>query len=121
RLCGAGDRFLRQLARMGVAGGLAGDRAQSEALARVEARALQSAVVVAERFRLAVFEEQLSVVGALQRLADAGLDAAPVKAGAREEQVVGQGEVGHERIPLCLCPGSAVVPPVRGRGDIPEI
>ena len=42
----------------------------------------------AERFALAVFQEQFAVVGALQRVVHESLDPAAVHAGAGKEQVV---------------------------------
>ena len=50
---------------MGVAGSLAGDGAQAEALIRVEVRSLQPAVVEDQRFALAVFKVKFAVVGAV--------------------------------------------------------
>ena len=55
---------------MGIARGLARDRAQPEALRGVEGGRLQPAVVEGEAFALAVFQEQLAVIGALQRVVD---------------------------------------------------
>ena len=71
---------------MGIAGRLAGDRAQAEALRRIERGALDAAVVERDAFRLAVFEEQLAVIHAGQRLADERLDPARIHARAVEEQ-----------------------------------
>src|SRR5262249_13130653 len=61
-LRGALDRLLAQIAGMGVAMGLPGDGPQAESLGRVESRAFQLAIVIAEAFRLAVFEEQLAIL-----------------------------------------------------------
>ncbi len=61
---------------MGIAGRFAGDRAQAEALGRVEAGALDPAVVERQAFGLAIFEKQLAVVHAGQRLGDDRLDPA---------------------------------------------
>ena len=83
---------------MGIAGRLAGDRAQPETLRRVERGALDPAVVERDALRLAVFEEQLAVIHAGERLADKLLDAARIHAGAVEKQVVGHGEIGHRRL-----------------------
>jgi hypothetical protein len=83
---------------MGVAGRVVGDRAQAEALRRVERRAADAAIVERDAFRLAVFEKQLAVVHAVQQFADQSLDAARVHSGAREEQIVGHGKVGHRDI-----------------------
>ncbi len=95
---------------MGVAGGLAGYRAQAEALGGVEAGALQPAVVEAERLRLVVFEEQLAIVGA-------GLRASPttrsmrvaVEAGAGEEQLIGPGDIGHGGTPAAEVCGLSLI------------
>ncbi len=90
---GAPDRRLGEFGGMRIAGRLAGDRAQPETLRRVERGALDPAVVERDAFRLAVFEEQLAVVHARERLADKPLDASRIHAGAREKQVVGDGEI----------------------------
>jgi hypothetical protein len=70
---------------MGIAGGLAGDGAQAKALGGVEAGRLQNAVVEAEALGLAVFEEQLAVVGAAQGIVDQAFQPCPVEAGPLEE------------------------------------
>ena len=95
RVAGAPDGVLAELGSVRVAGGFAGDGAQPEALGGIEAGALQPAVVEDQAFGLAVFQEQLPVVGAVQGLRDDGLDAPLVKAGAGEEQLVGGGKVAH--------------------------
>ena len=76
---------------MGIAGGFAGHRAQAKTLAGVEGGGLQPAIVEAERFALAVFQEQFPVVGALECAVHGFLDFAPVHAGAGKEQV----GIGH--------------------------
>ena len=60
----AADRLFREFGGMGIAGRFVGDRAQPEALGRVEGGALDAAVVEREALRLAVFEEQLAVIHA---------------------------------------------------------
>ena len=83
---------------MGIAGRLPGDRAQAKPLRRVERGALDAAVVERHGFRLAVFEEQLAVVHPGEGLAEDFVDPARIHAGAVEKQVVGHGEVGHQRL-----------------------
>ena len=67
---GAQQRRFRKFARMRVAGRLAGDGAQAEALIGVEVGGLQPAVVEHQRFALAVFEIEFAVVGAIDRVGD---------------------------------------------------
>ena len=62
---GAADRRLGKPAGVGVAGGLARDGPQAEALGLIEAGAFEPAVVEGQGLRLAVFEEELAVVRAL--------------------------------------------------------
>ncbi len=97
---GALDRFQRQLGGVGETDGLAGDDAEAEALVGAVGGRLQPAVVEQQGFRLALLDEDLAVVGALQRFAQ---DAA----GAVQVEIVetgitfGQGEgggSGHGRL-----------------------
>src|SRR5690242_14333877 len=74
---------------------LARERAQAEALRGVERRRLDAAVIERQAFRLAVFEEQLAVVHAVQGLLDDLLDARAIHSGLGEKQRVGVGEIGH--------------------------
>ncbi len=90
---------------MGIAGRLARDRAQPEALGRVERRAPEAAIVEGERFGLAIFEKQLAVVGAVERIIDNGLYPGSIHPGAGEEQLVGMGKIGHRRGPRMKCIG----------------
>ena len=96
------ERVLAELAGMGVGRGLAGDRAQPETLMGVEARALEAAVVEGEALALAVFEEELAVVGAVQRVRDDPLRSRPVEACAIEEDLVGDGISAHRARPYVL-------------------
>ena len=66
----AQQRGFRQFARMRIAGRLAGHRAQAETLVGVEVGGLQPAIVEHQRFALAVFEIELAVVGAVDRVGD---------------------------------------------------
>ena len=59
---GAPQRRLGQFAGMGIAGGLAGHRAQAEAQRGVEPGAADPAVVQADLLALAIFQVQLAVV-----------------------------------------------------------
>ncbi len=103
RLRRAPQRRLRQLARMGVAGGLAGDGAQAEAPRRVEGGGADPAVVERDALALAVLQEQLPVLRAGEGVAQRGLGRGAVQApggagiAASEEQAVGDGERGIER------------------------
>src|SRR3546814_7885130 len=99
RLDGVGgtrDGGLGELAGVRVAGRLAGDGAQAEALLRVEAGRLQTAVVEGQRFRLPVLEEQLPVVGTVHGIVPQGFEPVAVEAGPRVEKLVGGGEVCHQ-------------------------
>ena len=93
------ERVLAKLAGVGVGRGLAGDRAQPEALVGVEARALEAAVVEGEALTLPVFEEELAVVGAVQRILDDPLRSRPVEPCAIEEDLVGGGISAHRARP----------------------
>ena len=53
---------------MRITDGFACNRAQAKTLVGVEAATLQAAVVEGERFRLAVLDEQFTVIGAGERL-----------------------------------------------------
>ncbi len=74
---------------MRVSRRLSGDGAQPEALAGVETRSAQAAVVEHQRLRLAELKEKLAVVGARQRFGKQGFGALPVECAAAEEQVAG--------------------------------
>ena len=62
--------------------------AQAEALRGVVGRLLQPAVVEHQRLGLAVFEEQLAVVGAFEAALEQALGAALVEAGAVDQAEV---------------------------------
>ena len=94
RLCRAGNRRLRQLRSMGIAGGFARDGAQTEALGRIIRGRLQAAIVKGKAFSLAVFQEQLAVVRAVQGVIHKRLDTAPVHSGLGEKQVFVAGHGG---------------------------
>ena len=86
-----------QLSGMGKAGGLAGDRAQSEAQCGIEARTANAPIVQADALAFPVLQEQLPIVGVGKRLADMpfGAGAVEFRIGALKEQSVGGGERGH--------------------------
>ena len=92
---GAPDRFVRQLAPMGIAGRLPGHGAQPEAPAGIEAGAFQATIIEGQVFRLAVFQEKLAVVRALQGVVHQGLGPAPVQLVVAEKQGIGGGDMGH--------------------------
>ena len=58
---------------MGVIAGFPRHRAQAETAPRVEAGGADPPVIQADRFRLAIFQEQLAIIGAIGR----GGDVAP--------------------------------------------
>src|SRR5690606_33021106 len=61
RIDGALQRALRHVARMGIAGSLAGHRAQTEALGRVIGCRLESPIVENETLGAAALEEEFAV------------------------------------------------------------
>src|SRR6516165_5975956 len=69
-------------------------RAQAKSLAGIVGRLLQPAIVEHQRFGLAVFEEQLAVVGPSQPARDFMAHGIAVEIGAVEER--GVGRIGHE-------------------------
>src|SRR5262245_8744145 len=80
---------------MGIARRLARDSPQAETLGSVEARALDTPVVQRHALGLAVFEVELAVIHAVERVAHQALDPLRVHAGAVEEQRVQPREIGH--------------------------
>ena len=78
---------------MSVAGGLACDRAQAEALRRVEGGVLQAAVIEGQALALAILQEEFAVVGAGQRLRGDASDLAAVQHAAAEEEAIGRFEM----------------------------
>src|SRR4029077_17872118 len=90
---GALQGLLVERRGMGEARRLAGDRAQAEALGGVVRGAFELAVVERQALALLVFEEQLAVVAARQRLVDHLGGAALVEAALAEKQAVGSGEM----------------------------
>ena len=90
---GALQRLLVERRGMGEARRLARHRAQAEALGGVVGGALQLAVVERQALALLVFEEQLAVVAAGQRLVDHLGGLALVEPALAEEQAVGGGEM----------------------------
>ena len=77
------ERGLGQLAGMGVARRLAGHGAQAEAARRVEGGGADAAVVERDALALAVFEEQLAILGAGQRLAQQAFGSVAVESRRR--------------------------------------
>jgi len=94
------DRGLRQFGAVGIAGGLAGDGTQAEALAGVKAGALQPAIVVDQAFRLPILQEQLAVIGAVQGVVDDALGPGAVEPRAGEKQILGDQRAGHDTVPI---------------------
>jgi hypothetical protein len=68
-------------------------RAQAEPLRGIVGGLLQSAIVEAKRLGLAIFQEQLAVVGALKPPRDLASDGIAVEIGAVEKG--GCGGIGH--------------------------
>ena len=89
---GAADRRLGNVARMGIARRLAGDGAEPETLIGVEARRLEPAIVEDQALGLRIFEVELAVVGALERLGDCDARSLLIEPGAFEN---GMGAIGH--------------------------
>jgi hypothetical protein len=80
---------------MGVADGVGFHRSEPEALGGVVGRLLQAPVVEDECLGLAVFEEKLAVVGALETTVEVALEAHSVEPGAVDER--GRRDLGHGR------------------------
>ena len=103
RFGGALQRLLVQRRGVGKARDVARHRAQAEALRGVERGALQLAVVERQAFALDIFQEQLAVVAAGQRVVDHLRRLALVECALAEEQAVGGGEMvdrlAHGRTP----------------------
>ncbi len=76
---------------MRIADRLALHGAQAEPLRGVVGRLLQAAVVERQRLGLAVFEEQLAVVGAFQAALEQALGAALVEARTGDQAECGHG------------------------------
>ena len=85
---------------MRVADRLARHGAQAEPLRGVVGRLLQPAVVEHQHLGLAVFEEQLAVIGAVEAAGDDPVDARAIEAGAVEQR---SGREGHGRVPSERC------------------
>ena len=87
RLRGPGDRRLGQFRSVGITGRFTGDRAKAKSLRCIVGRSLQPSIVEGKAFCLAVFEEQLAVICAVQRVVNDRLDTVAVHSGLGEEQV----------------------------------
>ena len=98
RIRGADQRRQRHVGGMRVADRVVLDRAQAKALRGVVGRLLQPAIVEHQRFGLAVFQEQLAIVGALQPPRDLVAYGIAVEIGAVEQG--GCGKLGHQIGPL---------------------
>ena len=94
-LRGALDRRLGKIGGMGVTPRLVDDGAQAKALGGVEGRGLQPTVIEGEALGLAVFQKQLAIIGAGQRVIDDSPDLDRIEAGASIKKLVGGAEVGH--------------------------
>jgi hypothetical protein len=101
---------------VGVAGGLAGHHAQAESFGGVIGRRFQPAVVIEEALALRALDEQLAVVGALERLAQQlagplGVDAGGFEDGGGRGDRVHAGKIGSRpprvtrRLALARGPG----------------
>ena len=82
----ARDRRLGQVGGVGVADRLVLDGAQAEALAGVVGRLLEPPVVEHQHLGLAIFEEQLAVVGAFEAAGEVAAGVVAVEAGAVEQR-----------------------------------
>ncbi len=72
---------LGKLGGMGIARGFPRHGAQAEALHGIVARRFQAAIVEGEGLRQSVFEKELAVIGAHQRVVEQRLHAAPIETG----------------------------------------
>jgi len=79
---------------MGIGGGFAAHGAQAEALGFIEACRFQLAVVPDQAFGLALLDEKLAVLGALQRICDEGFGLRAAEVGGVEERNGGAGAHG---------------------------
>ena len=79
---------------MGIGRRLALDRAQAEALRFVEAGGFELAVVPDEAFGLPLLDEELAVLGTLERVGDDGLRRGTAEIGGIEERDGGAGRHG---------------------------
>ena len=80
---------------MSVARRLAGNGTQPESLRRVETGGFQLAVVKGERFRLAIFQIEFAVIGAVKGVAHQRVDTRGVHARARKKQVIQPRRIRH--------------------------
>ncbi len=71
---------------MRIADGVVLDGAQPEALGRIVGRLLEPAVVEDQHFGLAVFEEKLTVIGAIEAAGHDLVDLPAVEAGAVDQR-----------------------------------
>ena len=76
----------------------------AERINTVQGIRLAAPIVEGQAFGLRIFEEELAVIHAVERLGDNLLDPRLVHAGLGEEQVVGQREVGHSDSPRSFLP-----------------
>ena len=90
---------------MRITARLARDRAQPEPLARIKRGAFQAPVVEGKRFGSRVLEEQLAVVGTVQRFGDDRIDPRAIHSRTFEKQDVGLGDRGHLQILLTIRAG----------------
>ena len=89
RVRGADQRRQRHVGGMRVADRVVLDRAQAKTLRGVVGRLLQPPIVEHQRFGLAVFQEQLAVVGARQPARDLEADGSRSRLARSSREVVG--------------------------------
>ena len=85
----------RQVGRMRIARGFPGHTAQAEALTRIKACGLQPPVIESQRFGLGVFEKQLAIIGARQRVRHDPGQPVGVQPGAGKKEIIGRRRIGH--------------------------
>ncbi len=86
RFGGAGERRLGKVGSMGIAHGLVLDGAQPEALRGVVGGLLEPPIVEPQHLGLAIFEEELSVIGTLEAVRQMAAGVVAVEAGAVEKR-----------------------------------
>src|SRR5690606_32273375 len=74
RVGGALQRSHGKIARMGIADGFPGNRAQAETLILIEGTGLEAAIVENERLSFAIFDEEFAIIAALEASGDEAFD-----------------------------------------------
>jgi hypothetical protein len=91
------ERSLAQIRAVRVTDRLAGDRAQTEAPARVERSALETAIVKRQGLGLAIFQKQFAIVDPGEGRAEKPDELIGLKVGRSDEVLIEGGQIGHVR------------------------